>query len=130
MLQKGAEVQEQTAQRFAEMLHGAGSTNYWQQQGLAAMEQMAETSQKNLDDGIRVMNENARTSMELLERALHSRVGGAPEKGSEAIQETLDLGLAAMRSNVEAVVQANARVIDSWAKVFKLMSVDAEQPPE
>ncbi len=126
-MEAGIKLQEQTTKSFSRMMSQLGSPETWQQRTQAAVEQTLSTAQQNLDETMRVMTENAKTSLDLLQEAFENRPG---ESGGDAETKTRELwetAMGSLRRNTEVMVQANNRVLESWKEIAKIMRGDAAE---
>ena len=117
-LKAGITMQQQSAKWFAETLRGLGASQ-WQSKGQAAAEQFMSAVQKQTDDTIRSMSESAKASMELLEKAFEVRQNDSAAENETRNREIWQTALGSLRKNTEAMVNANARVIESWSAVAR-----------
>ena len=113
-LKAGITVQQQSAKWFAETLRGLGASQ-WQTKGQAAAEQVMSVVQKQAEETIRNMTESAKSSMELLEKAFEVRQNDSAAEHEARNREIWESALGSLRKNTEAMVNANARVIESWS---------------
>lgn len=123
-IQTGLKVQEDSVRFMTDMLNDIGSPQKWQQKTQAVMNEIVNSSQKNMDEAVQVMNENAKTSMDLLQKAFQAR----PADSNEAQSRTLELWestLGILRRNSEAVLRANTRLVETWTEMAK--KVNGEQ---
>jgi anionic cell wall polymer biosynthesis LytR-Cps2A-Psr (LCP) family protein len=123
-IQTGLKLQEDSVRFMTDMLNDIGSPQKWQQKTQAVMNEIISSSQKNMDEAVQVMNENAKTSMDLLQKAFQSR----PADTNEAQSRTLELWestLGIVRRNSEAALRANTRIVEAWTEMAK--KVNGEQ---
>ena len=114
-LKAGITVQQQSAKWFAETLRGLARSQ-WQTKGQAAAEQVMSVVQKQAEETIRNMTESAKSSMELLEKAFEVRQNDSAAEHEARNREIWESALGSLRKNTEAMVNANARVIESWSR--------------
>jgi hypothetical protein len=117
-IQTGLKLQEESVKFVADMLNDIGSPQNWQKKTQAVMNEIITSSQKNMDDAVQMMNENAKTSMELLQKAFQSQ----PADSNEAQSRTLELWettLGVLRRNADAMVRANQRAVEAWTEMAK-----------
>jgi hypothetical protein len=67
-----------------------------------------------------MMTENAKTSLELLEKAFQTRSVESDPDGRVRSREMWETAMGSLRKNMEMMVQANARVIESWGGIVKI----------
>lgn len=96
LLRIGAEVQEQSARCYADLLHGVASDERWQQQQLAAIQLLIETNKRKTEETIHLINENARESLDLLRKALNGSPLGAYADRATAMLDNWELDLTTM----------------------------------
>ena len=82
-MKAAARIQEESARRFADMLQEMGSPMQWQKRFQTVMTESVSMTQKNLDEAVKVMNQNAKATMELFQKALRAT---APQQGDERFE--------------------------------------------
>jgi hypothetical protein len=123
-IETGLKLQEESVKFITDMLNDLGSPQKWQKKSQAVMNEIITSSQKNMDEAVQVMNENAKTSMQLLQKTFETR----PADANEAQSRTLELWettLGVLRRNTEAAVRANSRLVEAWSEMAK--KVNGEQ---
>jgi hypothetical protein len=130
-LRAGMQLQEDSAERYMEVLRDVNSSSEWKQgvparvsKAIAATQEsitqsihfMSENAQ-NIAQSIRVMNESAEQTVGLMEKALRMQCGNSTLGEEDGYFWTYSLN--AMKANVEILQQANARVLESWAQLAK-----------
>jgi hypothetical protein len=120
-LRAGTTMQQETTKWFAETLRAVGSAQQWQVRNQAAIEQAMSTFQKNVDAGLKMMNENAKTSLELLERAFDARPIEPDPDSHARSREMWETAMGALRKNMQMMVEANARVVESWGGIVRVV---------
>lgn len=118
-IRTGVKMQEEYARWFTHMLGDVGSPQQWQSKGQTIISESMQMAQKNFDEAIRMMNENARTGLELMQRAFETRQAGSTSDAQARTREIWETALGALRNNTEAVVQANSRMLETWAELAK-----------
>jgi polyhydroxyalkanoate synthesis regulator protein len=118
-IRTGVKMQEEYARWFAHMLSDVGSPQEWQSKGQTIISESMQMAQKNFDEAIRMMNENTRTGLELMQQAFETRQAGSTSDAQARTREIWETALGALRNNTEAVVQANSRMLETWAELAK-----------
>ncbi len=121
----GVKMQEESTRRFTDMLRDWGSPIEWQKKSQAVMTEAIQVTQKNVEEAVKVMNQNAKTTMELMQKALDARNVSSEADQEARGRELWESALGAMRSGTEAVLQANARVLESWTALAKKVNGQA-----
>lgn len=111
----GARIQEESARQLRKLLIHFGSPREWQEQAPTTFKDAIHIAEKNLEEATRVINENAQRNSALLQKAIES---GQVEGGEDAakVREVWEATLSTIRENTQAVVQANTRMLASWAE--------------
>ena len=130
-LRAGIAMQQESTKWFTETLRGMSSPQQWQARSQAATEQALSTFQKSVDAGLQMMNDNAKTTLDLLEKAYQARQGETQTDGRGQAREMWETAIGALRRNMDMMVHTNARVIESWGAIVRIMCGDnvAQQPP-
>jgi hypothetical protein len=119
-MRAGMTMQQESTKWFTETLRGLSSPQQWQAKNQAAAEQAMSTFQKNVDAGLQMMNDNAKTSLELLEKAFQARTSDADPDGRVRTREMWESAMGALRKNMEMMVVSNARVIEAWGGIVRI----------
>jgi hypothetical protein len=114
-LKTGVKMQEDYARWFTETLGDLGSPQDWQGKVQAVLNEAIQMAQRNVDEGVRMMNQNTKTVMEMVQRALDVRQVSSTADAQAKTREIWETALGALRTNTEAVVQANSRMLESWS---------------
>jgi hypothetical protein len=122
VLEIGFDVQEESTRWFTQLLNGLGSTGQWHLRGIVVVDEAMAMSQETVEEAIRLMNQNATASLELLQKAFECRPPESYPVAQDKMQELWDSGLDALRTNIQSVVDANAQAMRSWAKTFTLLT--------
>lgn len=115
----GCKMQEETANRMTEMLGMMGSPQEWQRRNQEMVEEFIPMVEKNLDETLKLMNQNAHTSMEMLEKAFATQRPADVSEMQARTQELWETSLGMVRSNVQNMVQTNSRMMQMWANAMK-----------
>lgn len=120
-MQAGIRIQEQSIRSMAEMTSRLGSPQDWQKQAQSVMDRGVSTLQQNADEALRMMQENAKTSLELLEKAFRARQGEPASETQNRVRETWETAIGSLRRNTEVMLQSNGRVLESWRDIARMM---------
>jgi hypothetical protein len=133
-IRTGVKIQEESARRFAEMMRDFGSPLEWQKNTQAMVDEAIKATQRSVDESMRLMNHNAQLAMSLWQKAFDSRPVPSAQEGQARSEELWQSALGALRTNTQVILQANARVLESWAQLAKEftgpMNGQAEHAPE
>jgi hypothetical protein len=76
-------------------------------------------TQKTAEEGLRAIEQNSRTSMDLLRKVFDTAQSQSVADAREKIQGLWEASLGTLRSNAQALVQANAKTIESWSEFMR-----------
>jgi hypothetical protein len=113
-LKTGVKMQEESAKFFNNLVSQTTSPQDWQKRMKAVTDDFIPQTQKTVDEGVKLIEQTSRTSIELLKKAVAT---GQPTSMQDAQTKFLSLweaSLNAMRDTAIAVTQANNKAIESW----------------
>ena len=121
----GVRMQEECAKWVRQMFCESSTLSDWYNKSQSAMSETIAKSQENVDEAIRLMNQQAETSVRLIQKALEahdSEPGGDPQaKLRQWWQEALE----AMRTNSQAALKANSRILATWSDLARKVNSEA-----
>jgi hypothetical protein len=126
-LKNGVKMQEEYARWFTETLSDLGSPQDWPSKAQAILNEAIQMAQGNVEQGIRMMNQNTKTAMDMMQRALDVRQAGSAADAQAKTREIWETALGALRTNTEAVVQTNNRMLESWSELAKKLRSGAAE---
>jgi hypothetical protein len=112
-------LQQQSANWLTEVLNDLGSPQKWQSKTCSMVDDAVAITQKNLDEIVGVMNQNAKTSVDLYQKAMEIRGKASPADAQAAAREWWESALGALRNNTQTMLQANGRILESWGELAK-----------
>lgn len=113
-LKTGVKMQEESVKYFSNLVNQTTSPQDWQKRVKAVADEFIPQTQKTVDEGVKLIEQTSRTSIELLKKAVAT---GQPTSMQDAQTKFLGLweaSLNAMRDTAVAVTQANNKAIESW----------------
>ena len=119
-MKTGAKIQEESMNRFTEMLGELGSPQNWQKRTQDAVEEGVNLARKNFDEWLHLMNENVKMSLEMLQKAAEARPNDSPADAETRRNELWEAALRALRVNTQAVLQANSRMMEALSDLAKV----------
>lgn len=118
-MKTGLQVQEETTKLFSDKLQELGSPEQWQQKTQAMVQDMIPMAQKNIDEAVAAMNQNAQTCMDLMKKGMETCQAGSLTDVQDKNRELWEDMLAAMRKNAQTMIQANTRILESLTALSK-----------
>jgi hypothetical protein len=108
-----------------ETFESAVRTGVKMQEEYTLINESIQMAQKNFDEAVRVMNQNTKTGLELMQRAFEARQASSTSDAQTRTREIWETALGALRNNTEAVVQANSRMLETWTELAKRFRTSA-----
>lgn len=121
-VQSGIKMQEEAVRSLSAMMGGMGAPADWRKRTEKAGEKAMSVAQQNMDDAIRMMNENAKASLDLLQKAFDAKRDEAPTDSQARLREMWETTVGSLRRNTEVMLQANNRVLESWREMAGMMN--------
>jgi len=118
----GLRLQEESSKWVTSVLEQAGPTREWQKAIRTMANEILPEAQKRMEDGLRMVEQNSRASIELLK--LFKKNVEVPQTNPLAeSQNTLlnfwEASLNSMKDSAQAVAQANTQAMESWMELFR-----------
>jgi len=130
-MEAGAKIQEESAKSLTDLIGGFGKPQQWQMQAQKAMEKGITAARQNVDEAMKIMQENSKTSLELLERAFDAHQIDGRSDVQTRTREMWETAIGSLRRNTEVIVQANSRLLQSWQEMARIFGDNqAETKPE
>lgn len=117
-LRAGLRIQEESTRPFTAVLAGLGPPP-WQKQAQTILTEAVHTAQENMDEAIRVIREGAKRNLEVFQKVLEAGQAQTAGEGQAAPHGVWETILKAIGAETQAIVQANARVLESWTELGK-----------
>ena len=124
-LKTGVKMQEESAKFFSNLVNQTTSPQDWQKRMKAMTDEFIPQTQKAVDEGVKLIEQTGRASVELLKKAV---AAGQPTSTQDAQAKFLGLweaSLNAMRDTAVSVTQANNKAIESWVSYARKNSESA-----
>jgi hypothetical protein len=118
----GLHLQEESGRLWTQILEQTAPTSEWQRTVRTMANELLPEAQKRMEDGLRLIEQNSRASLELLK--LFKRSVEAPRSNplAESQNKLLsfwEASLNSMRDSAQAVAQANTQAMESWMELFR-----------
>jgi len=118
----GLRLQEESSKWWTAILEQTGPTRDWQKTLRTMASEMLPEAQKRMEDGLRMVEQNSRASLELLR--LVKKAVEVPQANPIAETQTRllsfwEASLNSVRDSAQAVAQANTQALESWMELFR-----------
>lgn len=118
-LRTSARLQEDAARWWTNVLQQTSCTQEWQRQINTVVAEAIPTAEKNLEESLRLVDQSCKTGFNLLKRAVNSpRTNGTSDMQSQ-MQELFQTSLNVLHSNIQAITESQARVVESWTDFMR-----------
>ena len=115
----GVKLQEEAMKIVTETVHEYASPEATQKFNTVLKEQTIPATQKNMQEMLDLMNQNASSSLDLLKKSLEVGQGANLEDVQQRTCALWEDTLSVMRKNSQALVQSNQRIVDSFTQLGK-----------
>jgi len=100
------------------------------QKGFTALTQLANKAlplaQRRMEEVLQLVEKNTRTGTELMRRAVDAAQSPVLSNGQNKWTELWTSSMGAIRSNTEAMLEINAKAVDSWLDLVKKSAEQTE----
>jgi len=117
-IQAGVKIQEESGRQFTQMLAQLKPSEQWSKQTQTLLAEAVQTAGRNIEEATRVVHENTKRNLDLLEKATRADAVPADAPPTPA-QNVWEATLQAIQSNTQSLAQANSRVFESWVELGK-----------
>jgi hypothetical protein len=118
-LRTGLKVQEEAGRWWTNLLAQATSAQDWQKKVTAAANDVIPPIQKRMEDYVALIEQNNRTNVDLLKKAMEAAQTATPGECQARWVEFLEGTTHALQTNAQAVTQINSKMVDSWIGFIK-----------
>jgi len=121
----GVKMHEECAKWVRQMFCESSTFNDWYETGQNVMSGAIAKSQENVDEAIRLMNQQAEASLKFIHEALEVRNAESPADGPKKLTGWWQAAVETMRINNQAVLKANSRILNTWSEMARKVNGDA-----
>ena len=93
---------------------GSAGAQDWQKKSKVLADDVVMQTQKNLEECLKLIDVNGRTSLELLKQAVAAGQAASVPEGQKKLVSLWENSLNAMRETAVAASQAQARAVEAW----------------
>jgi hypothetical protein len=117
-LSAGTKLQEESLKCYGNLCGNFSSPAQWQSGAQGMVQDVVRTTQQNLDDSVRLMQDCSQRMAGFWQKTLEKQQSQAAAAGDNT-QTPWELALSAIRTNTEAMLQANAHMLEAWSQLVK-----------
>jgi hypothetical protein len=127
-LRAGLKLQEEAGRWWGNLLNQATSAQDLQKRIVAITNEVIAPAQKRMEEYLKVVEDNNRTSVDLMKKAVEVGQVTNPKESQAKLADFCDVSLNALKANSAAVAQINGKMIDSWIGFVKKNIAEPVQP--
>lgn len=117
-LKSGIQLQEDTLKLWKDVLNRVGSPEDLHKKLEEVVDELLPRSRERAEDMIALFQENATRCSELMAKTINVYAAPTFSESQSRFQDLIENSLTALRSNVHAVVDANAKTVKAWDGLF------------
>jgi len=118
-VKNGLRIQEDIATQWVDLFRKADGGDYWPEAFHQAVKETVPLAQKQTDDALKMIEKGTRQSLDLISKAFEAGKAATPVEAQTRLEKLWESSLTTLRDNAEAMVHANARLMESWAAIAK-----------
>ncbi len=123
----GVKMQEESAKWLREMFCNSHSITEWYNKGQAAAGEAIVKTQENIDEAIRVINQQAETSVRLMQKAVEARQNDAAADVRKRTAEWWETAMESLRANSQAMLKVNSHMLTTWCDMARKVNSEAAE---
>ena len=101
------------------MLTQFGPAKEWQKKTQSMFNDAIQTTQTNVEEAMRMLNESAKRNLDVWQKTLDAGQAESAGDGPAKVRDVWETAVGAVQANAQAIVQANTRILESWAELAK-----------
>ena len=127
-LRTGLKVQEEAGKCWAKLLNQAASPQDLQKRITSLANDLIPANQKSMEGCLALLDQNSRSSVELIKKGMETAQATNYPDIQAKVVEFCESSLKSLKANTQAIVDINAKAIDSWMAFVKKASAEAAEP--
>jgi hypothetical protein len=127
-LRTGLKLQEEAGRCFTKLLNQAASPQDLQKQVTTMANDYIPATQKSMESYLGLLEQNSRTSVDLLKKGLEASQTTTFGDTQSKVVEFCEASLKSLKANAQAIVDINAKAIDSWVSMVKKATAEVAEP--
>ena len=118
-LKNGIQLQEESLQLWKDLLAKVGAPDDFQNKVEELTVGVFPDAQKKMDEILKVFQANTDQSLELYKKGIAIYQADSWEDGQTKVQDLMESSLAAMRTNVNTMLDTNTKMAAAWTDVVE-----------
>lgn len=126
-LRTGLKIQEEAGKCWTSLLNQAVSAEDLQKRITTFSNDVIPATQKSLAGYLELLEQNSRASVELIKKSMEAAPPTSYPETQARVVEFCESSLKSLKANTQAIVDINAKAIDSWISFVKKATADVSQ---
>lgn len=126
-LRTGLKIQEEAGKCWTSLLNQAVSAEDLQKRIATFSNDVIPATQKSLAGYLELLEQNSRASVELIKKSMEAAPPTSYPETQARVVEFCESSLKSLKANTQAIVDINAKAIDSWISFVKKATADVSQ---
>lgn len=118
-LKAGVKAQEDATKFMTEAVESVAKPADVQAQMDKFVGEIVPTAQKNFDEAVKLMNKNTESCMGLMKKAYDAGQCKSIDQVQAKTKDLWEASLTSMKANTQAIIDANAKMLKTWADLAK-----------
>ena len=127
-LRTGLKLQEEAGQCWTKLFSQAVSPQDLQKQITSLAYDVIPATRKSMEDCLELLDRNSRASVDLLKKGMEAAQTTSYADTQGKVVEFCESSLKALKANAQAIVDLNAKTIDSWFAFVKKATAEVPEP--
>jgi predicted RNase H-like HicB family nuclease len=124
-VESGVKMQEEYTKWLRQTCCESGAIKDWYSKTQSAVGETVAKVQGNIDEAVRLVNQQAESSIRLVQKAMEARQTEAAPDAQARLAEWWEAALETARSNTQAVLAANSRMLATWSEMARKVNGEA-----
>jgi hypothetical protein len=118
-LKTGVRLQEECGKWWTNVLNQTTRPQDWQKNVTAVLNETFPAAEKNMEETLRLMERNSRSSLDLLKQATEAAQSTSFADGQARLENLWQTSLELLQHNAQAMTQANVKLVETWTQLAR-----------
>jgi hypothetical protein len=124
-VESSAKMQEESAKWVREMFSNSSPLSEWYSKGQSVAGEAIVKAQESFDEAIRAVNQQAESSVRLIQKALDARQVDNASDARSRFADWWEAAVESMRTNSQAMMKANSHMLNTWSDIARKINESA-----
>jgi hypothetical protein len=128
MVKCNLKLQEETGKWWTSLYNQTAAPQDVQKKFKAVADEVIPQAQKNVDECLKLVEQNSKTGMDLLKKAVAATQATSLEEAQTKTLRFWEASLSALRDITQSVAQTNSKAVESWVDFVRKSTEPAPTP--